>query len=189
MKNLKSILLSSLLRLFISTGIYSQEAATANHTIVISVPEVALLDIEGGTSINMGPDAPTEAGSPLVFSGNANTSLWLNYSSIVGTTVDATRNVTVSISNGTIPGGMELKVTAGADAGAGAGTMGTSAGLITLSGTSQTIISGIGSSYTGDGVSKGHNLTYELSLASGSYGDIDFEDDNTLTILYTITNN
>ncbi len=75
---------------------------------------------------------------------------------------------------------MLLKVTAGADAGNGDGTMGSSAGQVTLTSSYQTVISGIGSAYTADGANNGHNLTY---------AQIDFDEDVTLTITYTISNN
>ncbi|MBO6517862.1 MAG: hypothetical protein JJ975_15055, partial [Bacteroidia bacterium] len=95
------------------------------------------------------------------------------------------------ISNNSVPGGMLLKVTAQSDAGNGDGKMGTSAGQITLTSSDQTVVNGIGSCYTGDGANNGHNLTYSLELdpTAGSYADIDFDEDVTLTITYTISNN
>ena len=167
----------------------AQDDADADHTIAIAIPEVAILDLEGTTTVSLSVVAPTEAGSPVDFSGATNSAVWVNYSSIVGTTETA-RTVAAKISANTVPGGMLLKVTAGADAGSGDGTMGTSAGQITLTATDQTIISGIGSSYTADGSSNGHNLTYSLELdpTAGSYAQIDFDEDVTLTITYTISN-
>ena len=68
--------------------------------------------------------------------------------------------------------------------------MGSSAGQITLTSTDQTVISGIGSAYAADGSSNGHQLTYALELdpTAGSYAQIDFDEDVTLTITYTISN-
>lgn len=163
------------------------------HDIVVSVPEVALVDIEasGGTSINLGPAAPTEAGLPLDFSGQSNSDLWLNYSSIKSTANDPTRDITALISGGTLPSGMSLDVTAAADAGNGDGAMGSSAGTVTLSASNQNVITGIGSAYTADGVSNGHNLTYALALsgAAGAYAALDADNANTVQITYTITDN
>ena len=68
--------------------------------------------------------------------------------------------------------------------------MGTAASEVTLSGVAQNVITGIGSAYTGDGVSNGHNLTYTLDLDSGaSYADLDFDDSTILSITYTLSDN
>ncbi|MDX1666209.1 MAG: hypothetical protein R3350_03220, partial [Saprospiraceae bacterium] len=166
---------------------------TDAHTVQINIPEVALLDIEpgGSTSITLAPTAPTEAGEALDFSGANDNSLWLNYSSIVGSTTEPSRKVTAAITTGTVPSGMLVKVTAGADAGGGAGTVGTPAGELTLSSTAQDLITGVGSCYTGNGDGAGHNLTYALALdpTAGSYANIDFDEATTLTITYTLTDN
>jgi hypothetical protein len=163
------------------------------HDVVISIPEVALVDLEAasGTSINLGPAAPTEAGLPLDFSGQTNSDIWLNYSSIKSTANDPTRDITAAITSGVLPAGMALDVTAAADAGNGDGLMGSSAGAVTLTGSAQDVITGIGSAYTGDGVNNGHNLTYALSLAAaaGSYAALDADDATTIQITYTISDN
>ena len=163
------------------------------HDVVITIPEVALVDIETtgpNTSITLGPAAPTEAGDPINFTGQSNSVLWLNYSSIKSA-ADPTRDITAAITSGTLPGGMQLDVTAAAYAGSGDGQTGSSAGPVTLSGAAQDVVTGIGSAYTGDGANNGHNLTYALSLsgAIGSYAALDADDATTLQITYTISDN
>ncbi|MCB0734651.1 MAG: hypothetical protein KDC76_08720 [Bacteroidetes bacterium] len=171
----------------------AQDNETDDHTVQITIPEVAILDLEASssTSITLAVEAPTEAGLPVSFANAKDSSVWINYSSIVGSTSEASRTVSAKISSGTVPGGMLLKVTAASDAGNGDGTMGSSAGQITLSNTNQTVVSSIGSCYTGNGANNGHNLYYSLELdpTAGSYSDIDFDDATTLTIMYTISNN
>ena len=171
----------------------AQDDADDDHTVQITIPEVALLDLEAsaGTSITLAVVAPTEAGLAVSFATAVDSTVWINYSSVIGSTTEPSRTVAAKISAGTVPGGMLLKVTAAADAGNGDGTVGSSAGQITLSGSDQTVISGIGSAYTGDGASNGHALYYGLELngAGGSYANIDFDDATTLAILYTISNN
>jgi len=95
------------------------------------------------------------------------------------------------ISSNDVPDGMLLKVTAAKDAGNGDGKKGSTAGQIILNSSDQTVVSGIGSCYTGDGSNNGHNLTYSLELDTkkGSYEKIDFDQDVVLTITYTISNN
>jgi hypothetical protein len=172
---------------------HAQDDKDDNHTVQISIPEVALLDLEGsaGTAVTLSVQAPTEAGLAVDFSNAKDSSVWVNYTSIVGSTTEPSRKVTVKITNGAVPGGMLLKVAAAADAGNGDGTLGSSAGQVSLSSTDQDFITGIGSCYTGDGANNGHNLYYSLELDpnAGSYANIDFDEATTLTILYTISNN
>ncbi|VAW22727.1 hypothetical protein MNBD_BACTEROID01-99, partial [hydrothermal vent metagenome] len=114
-----------------------------------------------------------------------NSSVWVNYSSVVA--AQASRNVTVQITNGSVPTGLTLTVAADVDAGAGNGTAGSSAGTVTLSSTAQTLISGVKSCWTGNGSGSGHNLTYALNLTSAdNYSDL-ANADTDITITYTLT--
>jgi hypothetical protein len=178
---------------FSNQSLLAQDTNTDAHDVTINIPEVALLDIEpaASTAITLAPAAPTEAGDPIDFSGATDNSLWINYSSIVGSTTEPTRKVTVAITSGTVPGGMLLKVQAGADAGNGDGTVGSAAGQLTLSGSAQDLVTGIGSCYTNTPENNGHQLTYVLELdgTGGSYANLDFDDATTLTITYTLTDN
>ncbi len=192
MKKLKLTIAMSLFAVAVSGNMSAQDTNTDNHTITISIPEVALVDIEPAATKNLtlGFTAPTEAGNPVVPSAEDNT-LWLNYSSIKSV-ADPTRNVTVKL-NALIPG-VDINVTAAAATGAGGGTLGTSAGLLTLSAADQTIISGIGSAYTGNGANNGHNLTYALAAGSGPGGVADYADlqataTTVATVTYTISDN
>ena len=169
---------------------FAQDTKTDNHTVAITIPEVSLLDIELSTSKNLTMNfvAPTEAGNAIT-APLTNTTLWLNYSSIVEPTgVDASR--TVSVKASAIIPGVDLKVTAGADAGAGAGTKGTPvAGGVTLTTIDQTLISGIGSCWTDTGTSKGHQLTYAVGLTSAAtYGSL-LSGTTTITVTYTLSAN
>lgn len=131
--------------------------------------------------------APTEAGLGLTAPA-ANNTLWLNYSSIkTATGADMTRNVQVSLS-AVVPG-VDIKLTAAAQAGSGAGTLGTPAAQLILSATPQTIISGIGSAYTGTGTGNGHNLTYDLAPSAGNYANLTAAAAASTTVVYTISDN
>lgn len=166
---------------------FGQDNSSDVHTVAISIPEVALVDVEPAASknISLAYTAPTEAG--LGITGATNSNLWLNYSSIKSTILNPTRTVSVKVDQ--VIAGANLKVTAAADVAAGNGTVGTPAGsALTLSTTDQTLVSGIGSCYTGDGASKGHNLTYAIDL-TGTYADLDANNDATLVVTYTISNN
>ena len=59
-----------------SGSLKAQDTNTDNHTITISIPEVALVDIEPAATknITLGFTAPTEAGNPITPS-TSNTTL------------------------------------------------------------------------------------------------------------------
>lgn len=192
MNKLKLTIAMSLFAAAISGNMSAQDSNTDNHTITISIPEVALVDIEPSATknITLGFSAPTEAGNPIA-AAPANNTLWLNYSSIKSV-AHPLRNVTVKL-NAIIPG-VDIHVTAAAATGAGAGTLGASSGLLTLSAADQTIISGIGSAYTGNGANNGHNLTYALVPGSGpggvaAYADLQATATTMATVTYTISDN
>ncbi|MBN1821747.1 MAG: hypothetical protein JW833_13590, partial [Prolixibacteraceae bacterium] len=67
-----------------TTNIFAQSDSNEGaHSVSINIPEVALLDLEGSSSITLAPTAPAEAGNPFDFSSATNSSIWVNYSSIV----------------------------------------------------------------------------------------------------------
>ena len=53
------------------------------------------------------------------------------------------------------------------------------------------VIEKIGSSYTGVGINKGHNVIYNLELKNdiGAYSKLDFDQSQTIAIVYTLTDN
>ncbi len=168
---------------------FAQDDNIDAHDLKVVIPEVALLDIEPSTAlITLTPAAPTEAGLPIDFTSSTNNSLWLNYSSIIGSTTEPTRKVTVAVT-GELPTGANLKVLAGSYTGSGAGTTGAPTAIVTLAAvaTGYDIITGIGSCYTGNGANNGHNLTYSLTENTGSYGSLDFDEDYTVTVTYTLS--
>ena len=173
----------SLLTGFINA--YSADDKTSDHTVTISIPEVALLDLEGSSSITLTPEAPTEAGEGFDFSNAKDNSAWINYSSVVNR--NKSRCVTVEISEGHVPEGLKLIASASNDAGNGKGKMGTPSGSLTLSNDPQKIIYRVGSCYTGNGIKSGHNLTYKLELESDADYSKITNSQTDLTITYTLT--
>jgi len=178
--------------LFSTTVINAQEDThEASHNVTIGIPNVALLDIESTTNINeitLGAEETEEAGNALNF-GQEDSSLWINYSSIVSGDVE--REVTVKITEGNVPDGLDLTVTAAAAVN-GKGTTGladVTTSFTLNGGAAHTIINGIGSAYTGDGAGNGHNLTYKISQSAGadSYSALRSDQSKTLTILYTLS--
>lgn len=183
------------LLLVVSAGtLIAQDTNEDLHTVSINVPEIALLDLESqtGTGISLNGTAPTEAGNKVVFNAS-NNDIWINYSSICSSGNQSTREITVQITDGDVPDGLELKVVAGEDVGLGDGAMGDAEedALVLNDQNAHTIIEDVGSAYTGNGPSKGHNLTYTLTQKSdaGSYASLNFSQSQTVTITYTLSDN
>lgn len=168
-----------LITLIISSHLFSQ--TTGNRTASVTLPVVTLMDIEPAGAIAMNFIAPTEAGRPIV-SPAINTSKWINYTSAIAAG-GLSRKITASVSP-VIPG-IDIKIQAAAATGSGGGTLGTPSAQVTLNTTSQTIISGIGGSFTGNGANNGHRLT--ISLSPNTYSNLSARTNTAVVIVYTIT--
>lgn len=167
--------------------IMAQDTHEDSHLLKISIPLIALLDIEtsgADTEVDLSPTHSGEAGDELDFSSMTNDELWLNYSSIKPSAA-ATRNITVELSAG-VPSGMTLQLTPSVPT-SGFGDRGTqSPALAPVSGAGTNVITGIGSCYTGDGPNFGVNLEYELGLVNTSYQDLVAGDYPDITVTYTM---
>lgn len=163
---------------------YSQAqipVATDRENVALTLPEIALLDLEPNNStVSLELPAPTEAGL-LNGTVSANNAKWLNYTSAVS--LGQRRKVTVEVSSGTIPKGTQLKITSSNSA-SGAGDRGSTVGSVVLSYSPQLLINNIGGAYTGNGLSRGHALSYSLEVVDVS--QLDFDDSNTLSISFTL---
>ncbi|SDW40400.1 hypothetical protein SAMN05444411_101651 [Lutibacter oricola] len=179
--------------LFIATSnAFAQDTEKDSHSLKLGVPQVALLDIEStvAKAISLKATAPTEAGEKVEFN-QSNSDLWLNYSSIVGN--ESSRAITVQITDGDVPSGIDLTVSANKYEGDGEGTMGEIAekSIVLNNKKATNIIKGIGSAYTGNGAKNGHNLTYRITQSEDkdAYANLNFDESTTLTITYTLSDN
>ncbi|MDN5477860.1 MAG: hypothetical protein L0G39_13070 [Chryseobacterium sp.] len=155
--------------------------AFSQSTIALTLPVVTLLDIEPTGTFTLNFTAPTEAGQALTAPA-ANTTKWINYTSAIASG-GLTRRITASI-NQLVPG-ISIRVQAAAASGSGGGTLGTSAGQVTLSTTATNIITGIGGAFTGNGANNGHRLT--ISVAVNTYANLSALTNSPIVITYTIT--
>jgi hypothetical protein len=155
---------------------------TTNTNVGVSLPSIALLDIENSGSINLGFSAPTEAGSSLI-NNSSNNSAWLNFTSALG--VGASRNVSVQITSGS-SSGYEIVLQPQAYSGGGAGQLGNRNLSVNLSNMPQKVIDNIGGAFTGNGLGNGYNLRYSLAITN--YGALRKEN-TTFIITYTLTDN
>lgn len=174
------------------SSVFSQESNTKGHQLQITIPEVALISVQNETpSIKLQGNKITEAGKKVTFNSSDN-STWINYSSIVGSQNESNRFVSIQISEGTVPDGLNLLVKASQDVGKGNGEMGTPIeSEQILYKNPIKIVENIGSCYTGVGVNSGHNIKYELVLSDeeNAYGNLDFDQSQTISITYTLTDN
>ena len=155
---------------------------TASTNVGVSLPSVALLDIENSSGINLSFLAPTGAGSSLI-NNSSNNSAWLNFTSAMG--VGASKNVSVHITPGS-GSGYEIVLQPQAYLGGGAGQIGNRNPLINLSNMPQRVIDNIGGAYTGNSLGNGYNLRYSLAITN--YGNLRKEN-TTFIITYTLTDN
>lgn len=190
MKKLSLVIASFVLVFGMSNVVTAQDnndTHEASHAVEISIPTVALVDVEGSdgeaATVNLKPDVSAlEAGEAVNFTSATNSDLWLNYTSVVG--ADQTRNITASL-DGSLPSGVSLNIAA-SGVSTGNGALGNTAGQISLSASAQNLITGIGSGYTESGYEKGHQLTYTLDMDNDSYENL-VADDYDVTVMFTIT--
>lgn len=169
--------------LLLSQTMLLQAQGSARHSICLVIPEIAILDVEpNNTPITLAMDAPTEAGT-AVDADQINSSKWLNYTSAIGSG-GSSRSITAQIASGSLPNGVQLSLRASSSAGGG-GTTGRSTGSIVLRSSPQTIITGIGRSYTGNGTGNGHQLIYGMSITD--YKQLDADASQNVQVIFTIT--
>ena len=154
-----------------------------NANVGVSLPSIALLDIENSGGINLNFTAPNEAGGSLG-NNSSNNSAWINFTSSLG--IGGSRSVTAYISSGISPSGYAIVLETATYSGAGGGQLGYRLPFVSLSNMSQKVIDNIGGAFTGNGMGNGYNLRYSLAITN--YGALRKEN-TTFTITYTLTDN
>ncbi|WP_247234446.1 hypothetical protein [Telluribacter sp. SYSU D00476] len=177
-----------LIGLLLPLRVYCQTTvvATTHVPASISLPVVALLDIEpSNDAVVLAIPATTEAGQSLTMSATSNNTKWLNYTSAI-LAGGSTRRITAQISSGSVPAGVRLLLTVSSPMGAGGGARGGSVTNLALTTAAQTILSGIGGAFTGNGINNGHQLTYSLGISN--YSSL-VKTSSTVMVTYTLTDN
>lgn len=180
-------IISYFLLLFLTLCFFSLETKaqtnnTAEMTVTVSIPAVALIDFEGNDRL-ITFKSPNQVEQIISPSGLNKT--WLNYSSIIEK--GSTNFITVHISSGNLPPETFIKLEISEDSGLGAGKMGVSSKQITLSHYPQNIITDIGSCFTGRGREKGHLLTYIWTNIEDYTKSLYSKNEYLITLTYTIT--
>jgi hypothetical protein len=165
-------------------GTFAQ-SSSATSTVAVDIPAHAYLAIAGTSSLVMPFTRPTAAGLAIVAPA-ANSSLWLNFSSIV-TTTSAAAGRTISVKTSSLIPGVDVQVAAATPVmtyGNGAG--GTGSAALIVSTTDQSIVSAIGSCQTGVGTGSGSNLTYNILANLATYSAL-IASTPTVTVTYTMS--
>lgn len=156
---------------------------TATNTISLGMPEVAKLSGVGSVSLTL---SPQNAGQAVSQSKSDSTARVLISSVITG---ENYRTITAKISNGTVPTGTALKLVSLTPNANFVGTAGTPETEFTLSGTDQSVVTGIGTCYSGTSAGDGYPLkyTYQLIASVANYADIRAVTGQAVTVTLTIT--
>lgn len=172
-----------ILLFFLSVRLSAQKANEVAMPVQLSLPTMASFSLAGE---NIRLSIVDGKGAEQIITPSTVGKMWLNYSSIVAW--NSTNNICVSLSSGNLPAEIAIKLLAGPDLGAGSGKMGRPVGPVTLSNYPQVIIAGIGSCYTGQGINKGHLLTFSWSIRPDFESDILSLDNLELEVgvIYTI---
>lgn len=192
MKKIIYSLFTVLLVAAFSTQMTAQTAqtATAKHTVTVTMPEIALLDIVGtsGKNVALGFTSPTasadgtpEAGLAIAQNSTPHNKVSLVYTSLVAT--GKTRRISVK-SDAALPTGLVLTLAPQAVGAEGFGAKGTAVGTaIVITDSDQDVVTGIGSCYTGRTVgSSGSELIYSVEWdGTGVVGN------PIINITYTLT--
>ncbi len=144
------------------------------------LPQVAMLVLEpNGATVTLEVGPPIEAGEKAIIK-KADKDIWIRFSSAV--IEGNTRHIEIGIETGQqLPPGINLKLSTAK--GSGIGAIGDPAGDVTLSTSSQSIITGIGGAYTGNGAGSGYKLSYYLVISD--YKLLEFDPSANLTINLT----
>ena len=155
------------------------ENDTATQTFEVNVDEIAVIDVSGNPG-TLTITAPTNGGDdPVEPAADSSTYVW--YTSVIPAM--ETRTIDAVITDGTLPPGTKLNLTAATPT--GTGNCGTAVALgVDLSGTAGDIITDIGSCATGQGTG-GAQLTYTLTITD--IGSLVVTSANSITVTLTLT--
>ncbi len=156
--------------------------------VYFSIPEIALIDIESnsGNDINFTIMPSNVSGGSVVINETSEEKLWINYSSALANS-KTSRSIVAEIAQGDLPEGITLYLKASSYSGSGGGELGQPTSKVQLSAQPLSIITGVGSCFTGDGVNNGHLLTFSVEVED--YSLLKANEQSFFTVLYTITDN
>ncbi|OFY44057.1 MAG: hypothetical protein A2X18_08020 [Bacteroidetes bacterium GWF2_40_14] len=157
---------------------------TATNNLSLGMPEVLLVK-SNASSINL-TLSPQEAGLAVQPSLSDSTARVLISSVVSG---EQTRTLTASVTSGSVPAGTYLKLVALSPNASFVGTAGTLGAQVELGAVAQTIVSAIGTCYSGTAADDGYGLKYTFGIpaASGTYGSIRATAGAAVTVTLTLS--
>lgn len=153
---------------------------------IINVDEAAMIravNAQGAnlTDMTFNLQAPMYVGAP--FDQVASQTMYLQYTSVKGAAPDDQRQVTVDVIGGNFPSGISLSLTATE---AGIGTVGQGHSIILDNNqTSATLLSGLGSAYSGTAAGDGIPVDYVLNYSTEN---LDASTSGVVSLQFTISN-
>jgi len=160
--------------LFIVVGGFAfAQTDTESHDVQINVVEVAMLDLNNLTTVVLSTQDPANAGDAV--SGSIDNAKRMFFTSLAS----GNRTVDARISAGSAPAGTGVSIVA-SNVPAGCGT---ASAAVTLTGSDQSFITGIGSCHTG--LAPGITLTYQLVITDET--QLSAGDTGTVTVMLTLT--
>jgi len=188
MKAIKLKKIYILLLLLLTSGFAYSQWGETQINVRLSLPQIALVDIESGlnNNIHFTISPSIESGNSATIQQSSGQSLWINYSSSLSP-LQNSRSIIAEVSQGIFPDGIILYIEASDYSGFGEGQLGQTAGKINLTSQSKPIIANLGNCFTGDGINNGHQLNFSLEI--NDYSKIHAIEETDFTILYTITDN
>lgn len=168
----------------------AEELTSGEHSVHITVHEVAMLDFSDSTPLSFEVVAPSQAGGSPVVQINGSNSRRLFYTSVVNS--EQPQRVIRVTHGDTVPNGLRLNLHAGPPFGLG-GVGTTNSGAFSaptqVNGSgNQVVVEAIGTGYTTTDPGEGVNLTYTLAISdlSVEIGKLRAEN-NTVTLTYTMS--
>ncbi len=155
-----------------------------SHLLNINIPTHAMVSIAGSnsTTIDFSAVSPELAGNNVSFEQESEKKLYLNYSSIVSS--GNTNSIDAKVSN--LPDGLKINLNISSSVNGGAKGQTGTGHSVSLDTDGKTVVSEIGSCYTGNGVGKGHTLDYSVEVDESNYHLL-VATEHHITVTYTIS--
>lgn len=181
---MKALFSTIIVSMFFFVNAFAQTTGPVSHNVSVTVPSVSMISVvgtDGNTNVSLVLDDINAAGE--WFSNvTSDEVIYLRLSSVKP---GGARIVKVS---GEVPAGLILKVSAGDNTGGGKGKTGLPQANVTITDAGASLITEIGSGYTGIVSNGGFPLTYNLSASDTQAGvEALAAGSTTIEVFYTIT--